>query len=81
MTPRPMPLLLFAVGLLAALSSGCQWLYDGQVAAAERDCERLAMQSEVTACRQKLRAQQEAFRKARDQQERAEKARQAAAAH
>ena len=57
-----------------ACSSGCQLLYDTKVADSQRDCEKLVTQTDVTDCRRRLQAQQEAFRRSQDDKAKADKA-------
>jgi predicted small lipoprotein YifL len=60
MTTRLLTLLLTAVLLPLA---GCGLLYASRLGDAERDCDKLAIQSAVQECRQKLSAQQTAFQR------------------
>ena len=59
---------------LLAGTSGCQLLYDTQLADSRRDCEKLVMQSDVNDCRRRLQAQQDAFRRSQEDKARAERA-------
>lgn len=59
---------------LLACTSGCQLLYDTKLADSQRDCEKGVMQSDVSDCRRKLQAQQDAFRRSQEGKAKADRA-------
>lgn len=73
---RPLQSLCQGTALLALLASasGCQLLYDSKLADSQRDCEKLVMQTDVTDCRRRLQAQQDAFRRSQEDKTRADRA-------
>ena len=46
--------------------TGCELLYDSRLGDALRDCEKRVMQTEVTACKQKLQDQVAAAKRGQD---------------
>ena len=59
---------------LLACTSACQLLYDSKMADSQRDCEKLVMQADVTDCRRRLQAQQDAFRRSQEDKAKADRA-------
>ena len=51
---------------LALALTGCELLYDSRLGEALRDCEKRVLQTEVTACRQKLQDQVAAAKRSQD---------------